>query len=243
MSETNDKQDHPHHGHRDRLRRRFEREGLEHFEDHQVLELALFQGRPRQDTNQLAHLLLSRFGSLSGVLDADPRDLAETPGVGATTASFLTLLPALTRRYLHDKAVQSRPCLNSPQAARLQVVPLMAGRVEEVFYLLCLDNAHRLIFPALISRGTVNEAAVHPRHVVRAALSHNAARVILAHNHPSGNPQPSQRDIHLTQLLIQALIPIGIAVDDHLIVHGENASSMAELGVVRFSPSGTATTD
>lgn len=221
-----------HSGHRARLRDRFFREGLEQFEDHQVLELLLFQALPRQDTNEIAHRLLNRYGALSAVLEADPRDLATTPGVGKAAAGFLTLIPPLTRRYLHDRNTRNKPYLNDPVKASHHIIPLLAGRTEEAFYVLCLDNRCRLLFPALISRGTVTEALVHPRQVVEVALRHKAVNIILAHNHPSDVLRASQQDINLTLILERALIPIGIRLVDHVIVAGERSLSMASEGIL-----------
>ncbi|MBF0370013.1 MAG: DNA repair protein RadC [Magnetococcales bacterium] len=219
-----------HYGHRGRLRRRFQQEGLEGFEDHQVLELLLFNALPRQDTNKIAHRLLQRYGSLSAALEADPKDIATIPGMGQAAAAFLSLIPPLTRYYLTDRSKRIKKPLNEIHRSLNYVIPLMAGRTEEVFYVLCLDSQCRLLFPALISHGTVKEALVHPRHVVEAALRHKAASVILAHNHPSGHPEPSRSDIQFTQLLQRSLIPIGIRVLDHIIVTGNEGISMAQEG-------------
>ncbi|MBF0628660.1 MAG: DNA repair protein RadC [Magnetococcales bacterium] len=221
-----------HHGHRQRLRRRFLEEGLEGFEDHQVLELLLFNVLPRQDTNGLAHLLLKRFGGLSAALDADPVDLASTPGMGEAAAAFLAMIPPLTRRYLEDQVTRDKPALNDPDKAAAYVLSLTAGRTEEVFYVLCLDPRARLLFPALLTRGTVNEAHVHPRQVVEVALRHKAVEVILAHNHPSGNTTPSVADRTLTRILMNALTPIGIRLVDHLITAGNRCLSMAREGIL-----------
>lgn len=221
-----------HKGHRQRLRERFYREGLEQFEDHQVLELLLFHAVPRRDTNEMAHLLLSRFGTLSAVLEADPRDLETVDGMGASTATFLALIPPLTRRYLSDSVNREKPMLNDSRKVDRYIKPLMAGRTEEVFYVLCLDNRCRLLFPALISRGTVNSANLHPRHVVETALRHKAASVILAHNHPSGRLTPSRADITVTETLTSALTPIGIRVLDHVIVANNECLSMVGQGFI-----------
>ncbi|MBF0455770.1 MAG: DNA repair protein RadC [Magnetococcales bacterium] len=221
-----------HSGHRKRLRQRFFREGLEQFEDHQVLELLLFHAVPRRDTNEMAHLLLKRFGALSAVLEADPKDLASIPGMGESAVAFLALIPPLTRRYLTDSVSREKPTLNDSKKTNTYLTPLMAGRTEEVFYMLCLDNNCRLLFPALISKGTVNEANIHIRHVVEAALRHKAASVIFAHNHPSGQLNPSRADIQITQIMVSALVPIGIRVLDHVIVAGKRCLSMAAEGLL-----------
>ncbi|MBF0625592.1 MAG: DNA repair protein RadC [Magnetococcales bacterium] len=216
-----------HAGHRTRLRQRFLREGLERFEPHQTLELLLFYALPRRDTNAIAHLLMQRFGSLSAILEADPKDLAQIEGMGEKAATFLSLIPALTRLYLQDRVLRDKPPLNNLEMTNNYLVPLMAGRTEEVFYVLCLDARCRLIFPALITKGTVQEAYIHPRHVVEAALRHKASQVILAHNHPSGSLLPSREDRTLTQMIQQAMIPIGINVLDHIIVAGNDTFSFA----------------
>jgi DNA repair protein RadC len=221
-----------HSGHRERLRRRFLEEGIDSFEDHQVLELLLFQVIPRGDTNLVAHRLIQRFGSLSAVLEADPQDVASVEGMGAKAAAFLSMIPQVTRRYYHDRVLRDRPKLNSSAAVAEYLIPLMAGRPEEVFYVLCLDTQCRVVYPALISEGTVKEAAVYPRHVVEVAIRHRAASVILAHNHPAGTSTPSPQDHHLTRLLVQALGPLDIKVLDHIIVASNNAYSFASEGVL-----------
>src|SRR3990172_3406536 len=130
----NHRQKEVHSGHRERLKARFLKEGLDGFEDHQVLELLLFQAIPRIDTNPLAHQLMQRFGSLSAVLEADPKDLASIDGVGANVAAFLSMIPQITRRYFHNRERHSPKTLNTSEAAAEYLVPLMAGRPAEVFY-------------------------------------------------------------------------------------------------------------
>jgi DNA repair protein RadC len=221
-----------HTGHRERLRKRFLEEGLDNFEDHQVLELLLFQVILRGDTNPIAHRLIMRVGSLSAVLEADPQDVASVEGIGEKAASFLAMIPQVTRRYFHDRVLRDRPKLNSSEAVEDYLIPLMAGRPEEVFYVLCLDTQCRVVYPALISEGTVKEAVVYPRHVVEEAIRHRAASVVFAHNHPAGTTKPSQQDHKLTKILVQALGPLDIKVLDHIIVAGNQAFSFAREGVL-----------
>lgn len=221
-----------HKGHRERLRERFLREGLDNFEDHQVLELLLFQAIPRLDTNPIAHRLIHRFGSLSAVLEADPKDLAVVNGVGSNAAAFLSMIPQITRRYFLDRIKHTRKPLNTSEAAAEYLVPLMAGRSEEVFYVICLDSQLRVLYPALISEGTVKDALVHPRHVVEAAVRHKAASVVLAHNHPAGTVRPSKHDHAITKRLVQALGGINIPVVDHIIVAGELIYSFSREGTL-----------
>ena len=221
-----------HKGHRERLRLRFLKEGLDSFEDHQALELLLFQAIPRFDTNPIAHRLIQRFGSFSAVLEADPKDLASVEGVGENAAVFLSMIPQITRRYFHDRVKHSRKPLNNSEAAAEYLVPLMAGRSEEVFYVICLDSQLRVLCPALISEGTVKDALVHPRHVAEAAVRHKAASVILAHNHPAGSVKPSTHDHKLTRNLVQALGGINVHVVDHIIVAGEQIYSFSREGTL-----------
>jgi DNA repair protein RadC len=211
---------------------RFLKEGLESFEDHQVLELLLFQAVPRIDTNPLAHKLIHRFGSLSAVLEADPKDLASVDGIGENVAAFLSMIPHITRRYFFDRIKYSRKVLNTWEAAAEYLVPLMAGRSEEVFYVICLDSQLKVLYPALISEGTVKDALVHPRHVAEAAVRHKAASVILAHNHPAGSVKPSAHDHKLTRKLVQALGGINVQVVDHIIVAGELIYSFQREGTL-----------
>jgi DNA repair protein RadC len=225
-------QDKLHGGHRGRLRSRFLAEGLDGFEDHQVLELLLFHAIPRLDTNPVAHRLIQRFGSLSAVLEADPKDLASVEGVRENAAAFLSMIPQITRRYFHDRVKHSRKPLNTSEAAAEYLIPLLAGRAEEVFYVICLDSQLRVLYPALISEGTVKDALVHPRHVVEETLRHRASSVILAHNHPSGGTRPSAHDHKLTRTLVQALGGINIQVVDHIIVAGEQFYSFQKEGTL-----------
>ena len=223
----------PHSGHRERIRKRFREEGLEHFEDHQVLELLLFYAIPRGDTNILAHELLRQFGSLSAVLNAPIGELVKVPGIGEQAALFLTLMPQLVRRYQKDLSLREsrEPVLNSVETVSAYVRSLMLGRPEEAFYVLCLDVRCRLLKAVLISEGTSRETAVHPSKVAEAALRHRASGVIFVHNHPAGSLSPSSQDRQLTRRLIQALGPLSIRVLDHLILAGERVYSFAEQGI------------
>lgn len=221
-----------HHGHRARMRERATQEGLGGFADHEVLELLLFAVIPRANTNPVAHRLLKRFGSLSAVLDADPRDLAGVDGIGTKGGQFLALLPQVARRYLHDRVVREEPVLTSPEAVSEYLVPLMASRAEEVVYLLCLDAQFRVRFPAMLSEGTVAEAHVHRRQAVEAALRHRAVSVILAHNHPAGGCLPSASDHHLTARIHAALAAVDIPLLDHVIVAGKDTFSFQKQGLM-----------
>jgi DNA repair protein RadC len=221
-----------HHGHRDRMRERAEQGGLDGFADHEVLELLLFAIIPRANTNPIAHRLLKRFGNLSAVLEADPKDLAGVDGIGTKGGMFLAQIPHIARRYMHDRIVRDNPALTSPDAVSQYLIPLMASRAQEVVYLLCLDAQFKVRFAALISEGTVAEAHVHRRHVIQEALRHQAVSVILAHNHPAGSTEPSVADRHLTQRIHAALAAVDIPMLDHVIVAGEKTFSFQQNGMM-----------
>jgi DNA repair protein RadC len=220
-----------HEGHRNRLKKRFLEEGLDGFEDHQILELLLFYAIPRRDTNETAHSLINKYGSLSGVLEADPKDLANTPGLGENSTLLLSLIPSLARIYLKDRW-GARPTLNSTSRAGEYVLNLYAGRTYEVFYIICLDAQHKVIYPALVHEGTIDQAPVYPRNIVETALRHKAHSVILAHNHPGGSPAPSPQDIEVTKKIRTALESISITVLDHIIAAGELYVSCMEKGLI-----------
>ncbi len=220
-----------HEGHRERMKARFLQEGLDHFEQHQVLELLLFFVIPRKDTNPLAHVLLDRYGSLSGVLEADPKDLVAVTGIGLNTALLLSLIPPLTRAYNKDKW-GDKPQINSSKKSGEYVKTLFAGRLYEAFYVICLDAQNRVNFPALVHEGTIDSAPVYPRLIVEAALRHQASTVILAHNHPGGSLQPSSADLDATRKICAACDTISVRVVDHIIVAGENYFSFADKGLM-----------
>lgn len=220
-----------HNGHRKRFKNRFLEEGLDNFADHQVLELLLFFSIPFKDTNEIAHNLIKKYGSLSGVFEADPKDLATTQGVGDNSAALLSLIPSITRRYFKDRWGE-RPLLNSTSKAGEYIVSLCAGRTYEVFYVICLDAQCQVIYPALAHEGTINQAPIYPRIIVETALRHKAHSVILAHNHPGGSTDPSRQDIEATQNIKNALNSISISVVDHIIASGSNFTSFAEKGII-----------
>jgi DNA repair protein RadC len=220
-----------HEGHRERVKNRYLSEGLDAFEDHQVLEMLLFYCIPRRDTNELAHRMIAEFGSLAGLFEADPKEISKRCKVSENTAILVSLIPPLARRYFTGRW-GDKPALNSSSKAGEYCVSLLAGRTYEVFYALCMNSQNRLIYAALVQEGTLSEAPVYPRLVVEAALRHKAYSVILVHNHPGGSLQPSRADIELTGKVSKALEPISVAVIDHIIVAGDRYFSFKENGLL-----------
>ncbi|HOM03806.1 MAG TPA: DNA repair protein RadC [Acetivibrio sp.] len=220
-----------HEGHRQRVKTRYLTEGLDTFEDHQVLEMLLFYCIPMRDTNELAHKMIKEFGSLAGLFEANPKDICKRCGVSENTAILVSLIPSLARRYFKGKW-GDKPVLNSSSKAGEYAVSLFAGRTYEAFFVICLDAQNRVNYAALVHEGTINEAPVYPRLIVETALRHQANSVILAHNHPGGSLQPSQADIEVTKRITAALEAISIGVVDHIIVAGERYVSFAEKGLI-----------
>lgn len=216
-----------HEGHRQRVKTRYLTEGLDAFEDHQVLEMLLFFGIPMKDTNELAHKMIREFGSLAGLFEADPKDISKRCSVSENTAILVSLIPSLARRYFKGKW-GDKPNVNSSSKAGAYLVSLFAGRTYEAFFVVCLDSQNRVNHAALVHEGTLNEVPVYPRLIVELVLRHQANSVILAHNHPGGSMNPSQDDIEITRKIISALEPISVKVVDHIIIAGDNYMSFKE---------------
>ena len=213
-----------HKNHRQRVYERLEKEGIESFADHEIIELLLFFTVARKDTNPLAHRLIEEYGSLSGVLDADFNTLENTQGVSQRSAILLHLIPALLRRYNLDR-LQPRSALDSAEKACTFAKALMVGKRKETFYILCLDSKNHLINAVHLKEGTPNELIINPRAVVVSATKHEATGVILVHNHPGGNIKPSFEDLSCTRKIALALGVIGIPLLDHVIVSEQEALS------------------
>ncbi len=220
-----------HTGHRERLKERFLSEGLDGFAEHNVLELLLFYALPQRDTNPLAHRLIEAFGSLAGVFDAAHGDLCRVEGVGANTATLLTLLPALFRRYKLSGA-RHEACLDTVEKAGDYLLPRFIGLKNEVVYLICLDAKCKPLCCRQLFEGTVNVAQINTRKVVELALLFNATSVILAHNHLSGIALPSPEDEATTLRMKMALEAVGVVLADHIIVADDDYVSLAQSGLI-----------
>lgn len=218
-----------HDGHRQRLKDRFVLEGLDNFNELQVLELLLFYAIPRQDTNPLAHRLLARFGSLSQVLEAPVEELQKVEGVGHNAAVLLHLSTAVGRYYMVNRAMQNT-ILSTTEKCGEFLAPFFHGRRNETVYLLCLDAKCKLLCCREVSEGSVNSAGVSPRKVVEIALGANATTVVLAHNHPSGIAVPSTEDVQTTYRVANALDAVEITLADHIIVADGDYTSMVHSG-------------
>ena len=218
-------------GHRDRLRQRFRKAGSDALADYELLELMLFRALPRRDTKPIAKALLARFGTLSAVLAASPDRLSEIPGLGVTAASELKLFKAVAERLGRDSII-NRKVLGSWSALLDYCRTVMAHEDREQFRILFLDKKNALIADEVQQTGTIDHTPVYPREVVRRSLELAATAIILVHNHPSGDPTPSAADIAMTQTVIDAASPLGIAVHDHLIIGRDGHASFRGLGLI-----------
>lgn len=220
--------EHPHGGHRRRLRDRYTQSGADAFKDHELLELLLTYAIPRRDVNGTAHALLSQFGSLENVLKAEPAALQQVEGIGESAAIFLHLQHDLMQRILlrrfSDRSGRIR--LTTPLKSAHYVHELLCDASTEAAILICLNAQREFICVGRIGDGTLAEAAVYPRAAAELVLLQHAHAAILAHNHPSGNPLPSSEDETTTVQVAAALNSLGVQLLDHLIVgHGVVYSS------------------
>lgn len=206
-----------HAGHRERLRRRYQREGLGGFAPHEVLELLLTYAIPRIDTNPLAHELIKHFGSLSAVLEASPAELEQVPGIGKQASTLLSMLLPVFRAYQQEK-LKPRCKFDTYADVAAYCRTLYLGASTEQFYVLSLDSALTLLDVRCLSEGTPSEVGVHPRTVVKELIRHNASCAVITHNHPSGSVFPSQADLEITRSIQTILDSVGIRLCDHVII-------------------------
>ena len=214
-------------GHRQRVKNRYRKEGLDGFDEVHALELLLFYAVPRIDTKPLARTLLDRFGSLALVLEATAEELTAVSGVGENVATYLTLITAAGRYY--QKIRSDRPViLDSTANYSRYLMDMFYGKRNEVVFALCLDAKCKVLCCREIGEGDVNCVNVPIRKVVEIALSTNATLVILAHNHPGGLAIPSGEDIETTERIARALGAMDIILADHVIISDNECTSMVQ---------------
>lgn len=220
-------------GHRQRLRERFIKNGLEGFAEYEVVELLLTLAIPRGDVKPIAKSLIARFGSLRGIMDAPLEQLREVKGIGQVTPVALRIIREAANLYLLQSAEGSDSLADSKALfsfwrARIGALP------NEVFQVGFLDSAYRLLRDGIetLEEGTTDRAAVYPRRVVEAALRRGAAGLVVAHNHPNGDVSPSEQDKILTRALVLATSAVQIRIVDHLIVSADKVFSFRESGLL-----------
>lgn len=213
------------------MRNRFLEQGLDGFEDHQVLEMMLYYCMPRKDTNEVAHDLINAFGSFSGVLEAPVTELCKVPGVGMSAATMLSFAGSMIRYYMVDKANQDVTIFRTLNDCADYLKPYFTGMRNETVYMLCLDAKCKLLACKMLGEGSVNSAAVPLRKIVDIALSTNATSVVLAHNHPGGVALPSGDDLNTTKQLSNILRSVDIILADHIVFSDEESVSMVQSGI------------
>lgn len=218
-------------GHRSRLRSKFIAGGLRGFLDYEVVELLLSLGTPRSDCRESARRVLERFKSLRGVLEAPEEDLCEIPGIGPRNVFGLKLIQAVSRRFLRDRMMSRPICRSSREVFDYLYHALRDARTER-FKVLFVDAKNRVIEERTLSEGTVDSSAVYTREIIKAALRHNASSLIFVHNHPSGDPNPSESDRDITRELVFSGLIMQIKVLDHIVIGNNRYFSFADEGLI-----------
>lgn len=209
------------------MRERIRRSGLSTLQEHEMLEYILYAFVPRKDTNEIAHALIDRFGSFAGVLNADEKRLAEIAGMTENAALFLCNLPDVFRAYIDDLDKQ-KPVLKGRGAARTFMGNRLYGVKEEQLHVAALDAHDNLICCRCIAKGSGDAVELSVRAIVDFALNNKASSLLVAHNHPSGNVNPSQKDVEMTKELYITLSSVGVELEDHFIFCGSEYYSFEE---------------
>ncbi len=218
-------------GHRQRLRERFLSGGGDAMPDYEVLELILFNAVPRKDTKGIAKALIDKFGDFEGVISAEPARLREVPDVKDAIVAQLKVIETAAQRLARSQ-VKDKTVLSSWSALMGYCKARMARLEREEFRILFLDRKNVLIADEAQGRGTVDHVPVYPREIMKRALELNASAIILAHNHPSGDPTPSRADIEMTKQIVSVAKPLGVTVHDHVIIAREMDASFKALGLL-----------
>ena len=218
-------------GHRQRIKDKYKKSGINGWLDYEVLELALSYAIARKDTKPVAKELIKRFKTINGVLDADSKELTSISGISDHTTLFLKFLKDIAILYL-ENGLHSKDLLSSSEAVFNYLKSSLKGCADEEFRSLFLDSKNQLIARETLQTGTVNRSAVYPRKIVERALHHHAVGVIVAHNHPAGTLEPSEEDITVTNAIKNALKTVDIKLLDHIIIGGNDYFSFNKNGLL-----------
>ena len=216
-------------GHRQRLREKFLESGLSGFHDYEVIELLLTIATPRKDCKEIAKALLKRFKTLQRVLEASPRELSEIKGIGPMNQFGIKLVKAVADRYLEKRLIEKDP-LNNSRELYEYLCHTIRDKLREYFKVVFLDAKNKVLAIETLFKGTLTASSVYPREVILAALNHDAAALIFAHNHPSGDPTPSPEDMAITRQLVLACAVMGITVHEHIVMGNSSFYSFADHG-------------
>ena len=219
------------HGHRKRLREKFIKSGLGGFHDYEIIELLLTLGSPRKDCKQQAKEAIKRFKSLQGVLEAPADELQQISGIGPHSAFGIRLVQEAAREFLKEKIID-KPIYKSAREVFDYLYHSMRNLKKEVFKVIYLNSQNQIIEMTDLFEGTISSSSIYPREVIRGAIKYNAASLLFVHNHPSGNPEPSDNDKELTRDLVYAGSIMLIKVLDHIIIGENRYFSFAEEGLI-----------
>ena len=218
-------------GHRKRLREKFIKSGLAGFHDYEIVELLLSLGTPRKDCKQQAKEAIKKFKTLRGVLEAPPEELQQIEGIGSHSAFGIKLVQEVAREFLKEKIID-KPIYKSSQEIFDYLYHSMRDLKKEVFKVMYLNIQNQIIETGDLFEGTINSSSISPREVIESAIKYNAAALIFVHNHPSGNPEPSQSDKEITRDLVYAGSIMRIRVLDHIIIGNNRYFSFAGEGLI-----------
>ena len=219
-------------GHRERLRNRFEKSGFEGFNDYEVLEFLLTYTIPRKDTKALAKDLFDRFGTLKEILSADQEELKKIDGLGKQSVIFIKALNEFIKFYFEHQVEKNEIEFTTIDNLLKYLNATIGSCKNEVVKVLYLNAQNKMLHTELISEGTVNESYLNPRKIVETALKYKTTSVIVAHNHPDGEPKPSEYDNIITQKIAEALEVVDIDLQDHIIIASEGFYSYRQQGII-----------
>lgn len=217
---------HCHDGHRSRMRKKYLDNGFDSFEDHEILEMLLYNCYTRRNTNDIAHKLLNAFGSISAVFEA-PIDSIIKVGVSESVATFLHMIPDVCRIYYDDRNNSKRKIIEMDDIGKFFMNKYI-GRIDEAIYLLLMDSKNREVFCGVVATGSSCSSEVPMRKIVDLSMRYNAAHAVISHNHPSGVALPSKADLQVTKILHSTLASVGIKLVDHVIVADDEYVSLRE---------------
>ena len=223
-----------HDGHRERVKKEFLQNGFDvNTPPHKIMEMLLFYSIPRKDTNELAHILLNRFGTISGILDAPTEELVKIPGISTNTAALIKLIIPIARIYLTETNSKSRRYLRA-DAVCDYLMNMYFGYQKEVFSVTSFSGNGRMLGFDILASGNVNEVNVSTRKVLETVINRNAVCAIIAHNHPNGTAVPSEADIAVTKDIKNALEHINVKLLDHIVISGDDYVSMCQSKAYRY---------
>jgi len=223
-----------HTGHRERVKEKVEKGGLQHFHPHEIIEFLLFYGIPLKDTNPIAHELMRKFGSFSKIFEASYDDLMNVPHMTRNAALLILSFPHIMREYNNSKT-SDKIILKNLDDCINYLAPLFIGKGKEELRLLCLDSKNQLINNVLLSVGTLDNVITFMREIAENAIMSKASAVILAHNHPSMHVQPSLTDITFTQKVSKSLEGLDIRLLDHIIIGHDESFSFKRNGLLNVN--------